>query len=103
MTTRRQKPKGSLEGKKASVCVTRGGASIQVDGVPAAEAGLVLADILSAFRLLSRKFKEMREVPDTVPGGYPVEVVEDYYTGEEDRRVGFVTSGTPASAPRSSG
>lgn len=95
MTTRKRtsKPAGSLEGKKASVCVSRGGASIQVDGVPAAEAGLVLADILAAFRLLGRRFKEMRDVPDTVPGGYPVHVPDEEWDGDEDGRLGFRVSG----------
>jgi hypothetical protein len=83
---------GSLAGKKASVCVQRGGASIQIDGVPADEAGLVLADILAAFRVLGAKFKEMRDVPDTIPGGYPTHVPDEYWD-EEEGRVGFrVTS-----------
>lgn len=92
--TRRRKAVGSLDGKKASVCVTRGGASIQIDDVPAVEAGLVLADLLAAFRLLGKRYEEMREYPEVVPGGSPTEVYEDYYTGEDDRgRVGFRPAG----------
>ena len=49
--------------RKATVCVSRNGATIQVDGVALEDSAEVLADVLEIFRLVTR-------------GGYPELVVD---------------------------
>lgn len=83
------KAPGSLDGKKASVCVERVGLTIRVDDVPANEAGLVAADILRAVRELTKHFPELVPELQPVPGGSPVEMPDDYWEEGRGRRVGF--------------
>lgn len=87
MTRRRS----ALANLKASVAVERAGAMIKVDDVPAAQAGVVLADILQAFRAIARKYPEVVADLDPVPGGYPVDASEDGWADEsrKKKRVGF--------------
>ena len=75
-----------LAGRKAVVRLERCGACIEVHDVDAAEAGMVLADILSTFRALTRKYDEL--IPDLqpVPGGSPVDGDASDFGA---RRVGF--------------
>lgn len=81
-----RKAVSALAGRKAVVRVERNGACIEVHNVDAAEAGMVLADILSTFRALTRKYDEL--IPDLqpVPGGSPVDGDASDFGA---RRVGF--------------
>jgi len=83
--------KGPLTDLKADVAVERNGAMIKVEGVPAAQAGVVLADILSTFRLITKKYPELVVDLGSIPGGSPTDVVDDDYADESRRRkrVGF--------------
>lgn len=82
-----------LRGRKATVYVERNGAGIKVEDVDAAEAGLVLADILSALRALTQKYPELIQELGIVPGGDPVTVWEvdgEPYPYERKKRgIGF--------------
>lgn len=92
MPPRKRKPVDvhPLDGRKARVCVERQGLSIVVDDVNAVESGIVAAELLNVFRRLGRGYPELREFPETVHGGSPVEVPdEDEYVEERKRRVGF--------------
>jgi hypothetical protein len=82
----------ALEGKRATVYVERAGACIKIDDVPASLAGVALWQILRTFRELGRTHPELREGPDVVPGGVPIDVSEDEWADEgsvRPRRVGF--------------
>lgn len=77
----------ALEGRRATVMVERCGASIRVDDVDAMQAAAVLADMLMAFRALTREFSELVVDLTPVPGGSPV----DGDASEFGARVGFRT------------
>jgi len=80
--------RSALTGRKAVVRVERCGACIEVHDVDAAQAALVLADMLSAFRRLTQDYPEL--VPDLtpVPGGSPVDGDASDYGAK--REVGFI-------------
>lgn len=86
----KRRARSTLAGKKATVCLERNGASIRVDDVPASQAAAVLADMLQAYRALTEHFPELVQDLAPVPGGVPVDVVDEW--AEESHRVGFVTS-----------
>lgn len=85
--------RSALAGKKATVIVERNGAAIRVDDVAARDAGMVLADLLTVFRTLTKQFDELTPDLDAVGGGQPIEVVDDEWAEEGQRkRVGFTTT-----------
>ena len=89
MTARKRK--SALTDRKASVILERNGACIRVDDVPAAEAGLVLADMLEVFRLLQVKYPELVRDLEAIGGGPPIDVIDDDYADQSKRkrRLGF--------------
>ena len=92
MTARKKiRKKSTLAGRKASVVLERNGAAIRIDDVPAAQAGLVLADMLATFRVLQKKYPELVVDLEPVNGGTPIDVVDDDWQDDSRaKRVGFV-------------
>lgn len=85
-----KKPTSPLAGRKARVCLERVGLSIVIDDVAAVEAGVVAAELLNCFRALGAKFPELREYPETVHAGTPIDVPDDDgWVEERKRKVGF--------------
>lgn len=90
MAARKKAPVSPLAGRKARVCLERVGLSIIVDDVNAAESGVVACELLNVFRRLGKHYPELREYPEHVSGGAPVDVPDDDEWVEERRpKIGF--------------
>lgn len=78
MSPRKKTPDPSLlKGRKATVCLERNGLSIRVDDVDADTAGLVAADLLAVYRLLTKTYPELIQEMQPVGGYTPVSVTDD--------------------------
>ena len=88
---RRKKEDNPLLGLRASVILERAGACVRVDEVPADQAFTVLAELLGAMRMVAKVAPELTVELTPVPGGTPIDVIEDDYAEEGHRRVGFHT------------
>ena len=82
-----KRKRSPLADKRAVVRVERMGACIEVHDVDARQAAAVLADMLSAFRALTREFPELVQDLTPVPGGSPVDADASEFGAK--RRVGF--------------
>jgi hypothetical protein len=83
------KRKPTLAGRTASVEVSRNGATIRLDDVPADQAGTVLGDLLTAFRILTKKHPELIVQLDAIGGGGALEVNDGDEYETKEKRVGF--------------
>jgi hypothetical protein len=86
---RAKAPSNPLARRTASVILERNGACIRVDDVPGTQAAVVLAQLLTDFRALQRRFPELIVDLGSVCGGPTVDVPEEYEDAEQRRRVGF--------------
>lgn len=74
---KRKPTRNLLTGKTADVAVSRGGLTVTIESVAAADAAKVAKSILDAFRgLVLAGYDELREVGPSLHGG-GVEVAED--------------------------
>ncbi len=77
-----------LDGLTASVIIERGEGCVRVDGVAAADAFTVLAELLEAMRLMATRYPELTRELQPVAGYAPLEVRDDIGANGR-RRVGF--------------
>lgn len=88
---KRREKRNVLSDKKATVVVSRNGATVQIDGVPAGNSVEVLEALLDRFRELAADYEELVVDLAPVPGGQPVGAndADEPWGKRRKPRVGF--------------
>lgn len=90
----RRTTRDPLAGRKATVTIVRNGHAIEIAGVPAAQAVIVLCALIEAVREAQEHYEELIPGPDVIPGGqatpvHPDDGSEERAGARSRRRIGF--------------